>query len=970
MHLGLVARIALLVVGVEFAAFSLLGAFYIERFGSAVDERTRSRLQLVGRMIASDELAVHVLSRKALIGEMVGALYLSGMGIGGNGRVIVATDPRYLGQPAAEVPDFDPAWIADGAPREQFIVRGETLTGVTHIFGAHGGGPLYYTVITIGIAELAAEKRSIALWGGLGSLLFILLSSAAIILIAQRFIARRVDSSLAVIKEVEGGVLDARIPVTSEDELGQLQHGINSMTTQLASLLVQHRRNEEELGAILNGIGDGVIAVSPDGTILRCNPSAATVLGIDPEDCAWGPVVEVLPELATEGKGEWWRSPQSLTASRRLSIGRHGAQGTQRAIELGHWPILDPDGEVSGAVLVLQDVTERRLAEERLRATTRLIDSIVENIPNMIFLKGAEDLRFVLFNRAGEELLGMARGELLGKNDHDFFPQEQADFFTEKDRQVLSSRTVLDIPEEVITTRSGERILHTKKLTLFDDEGRPEYLLGISEDITELKHTSEELERHRHHLEQLVAERTTELSSAKEAAEAANRAKSIFLANMSHELRTPLNAILGFAQLMGRDKRIPPEERRNLNTINRAGNHLLSLINDVLEITRIEAGRTTVEEESFDLAETLLAVEEMVRARAEGKGLELVIERHPKLPTYARGDAHHLRQVLINLLGNAVKYTEEGKIHLRIIPLDDTRVRFEVADMGPGIAPEEQEQVFHPFYQTASGVAKGEGTGLGLTISREFVRLMGGELEVESVPGRGSTFRFTIPLPSAPRPAEEGHHGRVVGIESEQRRWRILVVEDHPDSRDFITCLLEGVGFEVATAENGQLALERFASSRPDLIWMDMRMPVMDGYEVTRRIRALPGGRDVKIVALTASAFKEDSGAILAAGCDDVVCKPIEEDRLFAVMARLLPMHFRYKEEPAAPASAPGLEIDLSALPQPIRDELAECALRLDPEATTVVTERLRAKYPREVEMILALVENFDYRQLWRQCTR
>ena len=390
------------------------------------------------------------------------------------------------------------------------------------------------------------------------------------------------------------------------------------------------------------------------------------------------------------------------------------------------------------------------------------------------------------------------------------------------------------------------------------------------------------------------------LAAARVVAESANRAKSLFLSNMSHELRTPLNAILGFAQIMERDPALSETHRRGLATINRSGRHLLSLINDVLEIARIEAGRTTVQNEAFNLDATLAPVEEMIRIRAKAKGLALTVERHGELPSHVMGDAHHLQQVLINLLGNAVKYTEAGSIALRLTAIDDT-VRFEVADTGPGIAQDDQEKIFQAFYQTQLGIAKGEGTGLGLTISREYVRLLGGALTVQSEPAKGSVFRFTLPLPAAEAPQASIQRPRVMGVEAGQPEYRILIVEDEPESREVLKLLLEGAGFRVRQAEDGRRAVELFQSWQPHLIWMDMKMPEMDGYQATRAIRALPGGDAVKIAALTASAFQEDRSRILAAGCDEMATKPFEEDELFAVMGRLLGVRYRHAEAEQPP---------------------------------------------------------------------
>lgn len=960
---GLITRIALLVVGVEVAAFSALGGFYVDHVSDAIDERARSGLHLIGRMISTDELAIHALSRQALISEMVGAPYRGGMVIGGNGRVIVSTDPSQLGHLARELPSFDPRWLDDTAPDEQFISTQNNLTGIMRIHGPAGAPALYTTVVRIDTQELNTRKRFIAFWGQAVSLLFILLSSAAIVLIAQRLITRRIDTSLNTLRQVEEGALNARIPVSAEDELGQLQRGINSMTAKLSTLLVQHRRNEEALAAILNAIRDAVLAIGSDGRVTRANPGAQAMFGLPADQSPPPRVADLLPELASPGSEPGWRLPPPGTAQARPEITLRDPEGRLRTLELGFGQITEAEGSEAGAVLVLRDITDRKLAEEQVRATSCLLDSVVENIPNMIFLKRAEDLRFVLFNKAGEDLLGHPRLHLLGKNDYDFFPPEQADFFTAKDREVLSGPGLLDIPEETIATREhGERILHTKKLALRDERGQALYLLGISEDITERKRTVEELERHRNHLEQLVAERTEQLSRAKEAAEAASRSKSVFLANMSHELRTPLNAILGFAQLLARDTRIPADAQGSLATINRAGNHLLTLINDVLEITRIEAGRTTLARKDFDLEATLRTVTDMLRVRAEAKGLSLSVERIGTLPGYVNGDAHRLRQVLINLLGNAVKYTDQGGVVLRIEALSAPAIRFTVGDSGPGIAAEDQERVFHAFFQTDAGVAKGEGTGLGLTISREFVHLMGGELTLESQPGQGTRFSFVIDLPEAEVAATTPYPGRVVGIASPARTPRVLVVEDHPESRELLTRLLQQVGFEVHAATDGQAGLEVFDRIHPDFVWMDMRMPVMDGYEATRRMRAKPGGDAVRIAAITASAFEEDRGAILAAGCDDVVRKPLEEARVFEVMGRLLDLQFTHAQE-AGPTEVRHAQ-DLSHLPAALRAELARAAARLDQEATLALVQRLRDDYPAEAETIAELARDFAYDKL------
>lgn len=395
------------------------------------------------------------------------------------------------------------------------------------------------------------------------------------------------------------------------------------------------------------------------------------------------------------------------------------------------------------------------------------------------------------------------------------------------------------------------------------------------------------------------------LRVAKEAAEAANRAKSAFLANMSHELRTPLNAILGFTQLMERDDGLTSRQGESLEIINRSGEHLLNLINDVLEMSKIEAGRITLNPECFDLHRLLQTLQEMFQIRAEAKRLSLQFE--VTVPQYVITDEGKLRQVLINLLSNAVKFTDKGGVTLRSRGVKGHLLHpwiyFEVEDTGTGIAPEEIEGLFQPFVQTVSGTQAREGTGLGLTISRQFVQLMGGDICLSSTVGQGSIFRFEVPitLVEQPEAAQPVTKGRVLKLAADQPGWRILVVDDRPENRKLIEQLLQTVGFETMIATDGQEAIAAWLDWHPHLILMDMRMPVMDGYQATRRIRTLEKlqsdlRQQTAIVALTASAFEEQRGNILAAGCNDLVRKPFREEVLFDKIAEHLGMQYVYED--------------------------------------------------------------------------
>ncbi|MEB3831832.1 GAF domain-containing protein [Phormidium sp. CCY1219] len=409
---------------------------------------------------------------------------------------------------------------------------------------------------------------------------------------------------------------------------------------------------------------------------------------------------------------------------------------------------------------------------------------------------------------------------------------------------------------------------------------------------------------------QQTKQQSNALQQAAYAADAANRAKSEFLAAMSHELRTPLNAILGFTQLMNRDINLSPDQQEKLRIINRSGEHLLGLINDILEMSKIEAGRTTFNQTSFDLLALLETLEEMLHLKANAKGLRLIFQRGTNLPQYVKTDEGKLRQVLINLLGNAIKFTEKGSVSLRVrVGEGETnpsglqeqfseRLYFEIEDTGPGISPEERDRLFEPFAQTEIGEKSNQGTGLGLPISQKFVEFMGGEITLSSTPGKGSIFSFHIAIAKADASQVEHKKPRrkAIGIVSD-RTYRILVVDDAYESRLLLSTLFQSIGFQVREAENGREAVELWHSWQPQVICMDMQMPVMDGYEATQAIKRSPGGEKSLIIALTASAFEEDRKQVLSVGCDEFVPKPFREELLLEKIADCLKIAYVYESD-------------------------------------------------------------------------
>lgn len=804
------------------------------------------------------------------------------------------------------------------------------LYAFTPLFDSQDQNEVY---VTAGIpTEVAlAEADRLSQFNLSALALGALLALVAAWLGSDLFILRRVRRLVKVTHQLAAGDWRVRSGIAnSSDEVGALGRAFDEMTDTLQTQQRELQQAEQRYRTLFEGapLMDVILKIQHGQPVIAdCNDLFAKTLGYQRVELLeksieafYTPVSRLKSQQARQTMTD-----RPITDDREL-LTREG-----RVIQtlLQAFPETDEQGQVIGIRAMYVDISERKQAEEALQASQARLAGIV-NISEDAIITINSAQYITLFSQGAEKIFGYLAEEMVGLPLDILLPKEYQAGHRQKVETFMASGDVLRPMNSrglVFGQRKSGRVFPAEASISQFEVGEEKMLVVRLRDITERKRTEAELQRYQTQLEEMVATRTgellaavaqleqeiaerkrveAELSEAKVLAEVANRTKSEFLAHMSHELRTPLNGIMGYAQILQREARRRGEEEMNwllegLSTIHRSSEHLLTLINDILDLSKIEAGRMDLHPVTFRVNEFLQMVADMARLQAEQKGLAFKYNILSPLPPAVRGDPRRLRQILLNLLSNAVKFTEQGQIIFSVSAMEADHLehsehlfRFEVSDTGIGVAPGQWEEIFQPFRQV-DGTRAAEGVGLGLPISRKLTELMGGELHVESRPDRGSTFWLEVRLAAVADWLETPLPSHIVGYQGP--RHRILVVDDNRDNRSVLANLLSPLGFEVVEAVDGLEGLFQASETRPDLVLLDLVMPGLSGLEVAQHLRQSPELNEVVIIAVSASAFGVTRQQSLMAGCNDFLSKPVQVELVLDMLQRYLGLTWIYNEQ-------------------------------------------------------------------------
>ncbi len=624
---------------------------------------------------------------------------------------------------------------------------------------------------------------------------------------------------------------------------------------------------------------DAIITKSKYGQITSWNRGAEKLFGYKKEEIIGKSFKILIPEkLQNQELGYMTEIAKGNQISNYETI-RKKKNGEIIDVSLSISPLYDKDGNIKGISKIVRDISQRKKIERQYKRQQAFLAKVIANIPAGIFAKDARNnFRFTIWNRQMEQLFNIKPEQILHKTDFDVFTKEQAAENRKTDIEAMETGQPVELPLEKITSKSGTVICNTLKVPVFDNEGEPDVLLGILLDITDQTQFEEELKK------------------SKEQAEKANRAKSEFIANMSHEIRTPMNAILGFSEIMKEKLTEYPQYREYLDGIEISGKNLLQLINDILDLSKIEAGRFNIQYEPVDPVQVVNDVQKMFSIKARNKNIDFQAVLDEKVPQAVMLDETRLRQILFNLVGNAVKFTETGfvytrlKCHCKGPNHSKIDLIIEVEDSGIGIRKEQRELIFKPFQQQeGQSIKQYEGTGLGLAITKRLVQMMNGEIKLKSEPGKGSLFTVVfheIPIAMLKEKTESS----VQEIDSSTIRFqgqKVLIVEDIKSNRQILTGYLESFKLHIIEAIDGQQGLQKVKSHLPDLIIMDLQMPIMDGYTAMELIKSNPKLKHIPVIALTATNIKNETDR-LESLCDSILLKPVSKNHLIQQMTSLL----------------------------------------------------------------------------------